>query len=166
LTDPKDTSGFENALQNAERAAASRDPATEVELYSELVGQYPREHVPFFRRALARRSLGQCEQAIRDLDEAILLQPEEPAFLFFRGMWKLDLGEYERAIEDLARAEHFDAVLSSTYYQLPARFLQVVALVLANRLDEARRLSPTLPEDYKCFAAGRLWTTKQLRAQV
>lgn len=115
---------------------------------------------------MARRSLGQREEAIHDLDEAILLHPEEPASFFFRGMWRLDSGAYEMAIEDLARAEHLDAALSSRYYQTAARFLQVVTLVLANRLDEARRLTPTLPDEYKCFAAGRLWTTKQLRAQT
>jgi tetratricopeptide (TPR) repeat protein len=166
LTKATGAPAFEEALQSAERAAVSRDPAAEIELYSELARQYPREPLPYFRRALARRSLGQCEEAIRDVDEAVRLQPNEPAFYFFRGMWKLDSGAHDMAIEDLAKAEHWDAALSSKYYQTGARFLRVVALVLANRLEEANRIIPTLPDEYRCFAAGRLWTTKQLRAQT
>lgn len=55
-------------------------------------------------RALAWREKGNTDNALRDLDLAIRLAPEEPAWYLYRGQLAVQQREYRRALADFANA--------------------------------------------------------------
>ena len=164
LTNEPDGPAFQEALAAAEKRAVSRGPGEDVAAYTELIRQFPQEYVPYFRRAVAEWSLGQREQAMRDIDIAAQLGPTEPAVVFFRGMWQLESSAPGPAIGDFERTVDLELQLSSTYYRIAAQFLHAVALFVSGRPQEAAFRAADLPPEYRCFALGRLWTTEQLRS--
>ncbi|MFC9778499.1 tetratricopeptide repeat protein [Paenibacillus chitinolyticus] len=72
------------------------------------------------RRAYILQEIGREEEAMRDLDEAIRLNPEPYMYWYTRGIWRKDFQDYEAAAADLeecVKREPEDSVVSS-YYEL------------------------------------------------
>ena len=55
-------------------------------------------------RALARVEMQQTEAALRDIDRALALRPDDALFNFTRGRVHLQMGEAREAVQDLTRA--------------------------------------------------------------
>jgi tetratricopeptide (TPR) repeat protein len=58
----------------------------------------------FARRGRAWLETGEPKKGLADLNEALLLEPDNPGWLGNRGLVNDDLGEYDRAIRDYDRA--------------------------------------------------------------
>jgi hypothetical protein len=70
-------------------------------------------------RALSHYAMGEYEQAIADLDEAIVLQDHFGKAYHNRGLTDLAIGDYDRAIVDLSQAVEFSFDWSFTRLAWP-----------------------------------------------
>ncbi|MFI2858231.1 tetratricopeptide repeat protein [Paenibacillus sp. JSM ZJ436] len=78
------------------------------------------------RRAHLLRELGRGEEAITDLDEAIMLNKDNYLNWYTRGVLNRDLGKYEEAIRDLKQSisrEGPESIIS-TYYELGMTYVE------------------------------------------
>ncbi|MCH7605851.1 MAG: tetratricopeptide repeat protein [Chloroflexi bacterium] len=73
----------------------------------------------YFQRALLYQMMGKSEEAIRDADKVVELNPGEALSYDLRGaIYELKLGDHDRAIQDLSKAIELESgnSLGSAYY--------------------------------------------------
>jgi tetratricopeptide (TPR) repeat protein len=75
-----------------------------VEYFTELIAEKPGVADYYKRRAAAFHLLDDLDAAVKDLDEAIRLDPKDDAFWNNRAMVVFKQGDVERALSDLAEA--------------------------------------------------------------
>ncbi len=56
------------------------------------------------QRGMARKLIGNMEEAVQDLDQAMSLQPLNPLFTRQRGIWAYETGDYSKAIQLLKQS--------------------------------------------------------------
>ena len=62
----------------------------------------------YFQNAVQHRQRGEFEQAIKYIDKAIELDPDEAVHLSFRGLINRNLKRYEDALSDFIKASELD----------------------------------------------------------
>jgi len=95
--------------------------ARRVELLSKLIERHPTNAALYRRRGVARRELGEHDQALQDLDAAIRLDLRSASFLERARVWQ-NKGELARALDDCDEAIRLDAS-NSRACQLRGRLL-------------------------------------------
>jgi len=71
----------------------------------------PAEPTVYHNRGCVRNALGKHEEAVRNFDKAIDLDPELALSYLFRGVAKKIIGREEEAVKDSARAVGIDPSL-------------------------------------------------------
>jgi tetratricopeptide (TPR) repeat protein len=84
------------------------DPKRYLEIVESRLAQNPSDPDAYFDRHFAWTQLGQREDALRDLDTAINLDPTRMILFFSRANILHALGRYENAIEDFNKAFALD----------------------------------------------------------
>jgi tetratricopeptide (TPR) repeat protein len=153
-------------LARLEQLASDRKREQVVELATTLIAAHPRAIELYHRRAHSRYALGDVAGALRDLTEAIAVEPTEPAFYFFRGLWAIDSGARATAIADLGEAIERDAALGSIYYTDSARFVRAVVFLLEGDFSSSDQELRKLKGDVTSFVAGKVWSSAQLRRHI
>jgi tetratricopeptide (TPR) repeat protein len=97
-------------------------PSSEVVPFSKAVQFYTNEILalpgrpePYRLRGLIRTSSGDLDQAIRDFDEAIRLEPNDAATYFDRAFTLAERKEFDRAIADYDQAIRIDPGYAAAY---------------------------------------------------
>jgi serine/threonine-protein kinase len=70
----------------------------------------------YYTRALAHQNLGDDEQAIRDCDAALAIEPQSENALFVRGSARQDLGDYSGAIKDFSEVLRLNPVRAQALF--------------------------------------------------
>lgn len=83
------------------------DPQRYLQIINDWIAENPNNSHAYFDRHFFWMKLGDPQQALKDLNKAIELEPE-PVTLIMRGEVHRSLGEYENAVVDYARAEALD----------------------------------------------------------
>jgi tetratricopeptide (TPR) repeat protein len=97
----------------------------------------------YARRAMARTALGQADQALRDYDRALALDPQLAGALVHRGMLHHRQGREPQALADLRRALECGADPATAHYDLALIHRDRGDLPAAlDALDEALRHDP------------------------
>jgi tetratricopeptide (TPR) repeat protein len=68
--------------------------------------------------AKASREAGECEAAIKELTEAIGLDPPNDEVLFYRGLAYCRIGKYDDALRDFMRAVRLRPTCTAAYYYI------------------------------------------------
>ena len=127
-----------------------------------LITRFPKLAILYEHRAQAQRLLDRDEDALRDIDVAVQLAPQEPAHIFSRGKWRLESGKYDRAVADLTQALRLEQERGAAYYKNHGLALRALAHIMLGRFDEARLDVERISPDCRMFARGRLWTASDL----
>ena len=103
----------------------------------------------FVTLCLAHQYLKKYDKAIKDIEHAIRLQPNNKDHILFRGCIKIDLKDYQGAYEDLKVITPFRRIDPSMYYH------RALAESYLNKLNECKldldtciMLSPNNPDAY------------------
>ena len=91
------------SLMAGMKAARANDRALAERSYTEAVEHAPDEARTWYHRAVNRLAMGDAQGAIRDLDQAILLQPDDVHALLRRSEALVELGRPWEARRDLRR---------------------------------------------------------------
>lgn len=132
LKDQRDK-GFnlEEQLALADSYFEREDYAMAISAYSEALKKNFICSSAYHGRGTSHSKMGNLHAAIRDLDEAINLNPFYVYSLINRGKCHLDLGHIEQAIKDLERAIKLDNSYCCTYLYLGMAHLKKKDLILA-----------------------------------
>jgi tetratricopeptide (TPR) repeat protein len=79
-----------------------------VDYFAQMIRANNQDAFAFAHRGRAWKEEGELERALRDLNEAIRLDPYSAAWLSNRGMVYLELQQYDNAIRDFGEAIRFD----------------------------------------------------------
>ena len=158
-----DENDFDSVMAAAENFRNEGSHTAEGELYTRLIGLFPDRFEPYFKRALVRRTMGQRADALEDASKAISLNQNESACHFFRGLWRLEAGLFQESLDDLEKAAALDTAAGSSYYEVSARFLRVLALTALAKFDDANREIQPLAAKAAFAVNGRRWTIQQLQ---
>jgi tetratricopeptide (TPR) repeat protein len=91
--------------------------------FSVCVGAAPKLAGCYYSRALALAALGHTDDAIRDYDRALQIDPSMGAALLNRGMLHFQRKQYDRALADLKQALSADANPAVVNYDLALVYL-------------------------------------------
>lgn len=154
---------FESEIERVRRLSSTGRDIEAIALCGDLISEFPGRFEPYFHRALSKHSQGDCNGALADLTEAIVLNPREPASLFFRGRWRVEAGAYAEGISDLREAILADEALGSAYYVDSARLSVAVAYFLAKEFRQSELACEGVSANAATYLAGRRWTIADLR---
>src|SRR6266852_1228420 len=84
--------------------------------FAERIRANGKDAFAFARRGRAWQEEGELERALKDLNEAIRLDPDTPGFFGNRGKVYDELEEYDRALRDYSEALRLDPKDAQTYY--------------------------------------------------
>ncbi len=90
-------------------------PEEAVDYFTDLIARKPGVADTYKRRAAAFHLQGDLDAAIKDLDEAIRLDPKGHAYWNNRGMLFSEKGDYEHAIKDLDEAIRLNPKSARSY---------------------------------------------------
>jgi tetratricopeptide (TPR) repeat protein len=112
------------------------------------------------RRGRAWKEQGKYEKALTDLNEAIRLDPERPAYFSNRGLVYDRLDEYDRAIGDYSEALRRDPTDAQTHCHRGRAYRAKKDLEQAiNDFNQAIRLDPQLADAY--FHRGNAYKARK-----
>jgi len=141
-------------------------PSDRVAEYDRLLECFPGHAELYFRRGMSRNVLGDKRGAIKDMSDAIELNPAEPAMVYFRGLFNLDERNFSEGLADLEQAIVCDRKLDSEYYSEAARFLVAVASLYLGDFDRALHESSGLEADTSAYAVRKVWTLDEVRERA
>jgi tetratricopeptide (TPR) repeat protein len=84
--------------------SADGEKEQEIEVYTELLDNFPDEYKALMNRALLYNDLQKFEEAVADLSMAIQIDPEDPEPRVLRGVIFIDSGKTDQGCIDLKRA--------------------------------------------------------------
>ena len=107
---------IDKSKRNAERAArramasklfaqavSEKNPAKEMELYSQIIGIDPNIAEVYINRGILRKNMKDEEGALQDYNKAIELNPNDAAY-YNRGILKKDMNDKDGALQDYNKA--------------------------------------------------------------
>ena len=142
----------EQLLMQAEKSLAQRKPREAVELATKAIEQKPDYLEAYVVRARARRQLGELEQAIEDLTNAIELRPTAALYIG-RGDCRSALDRHAEAISDFDRAIEMEPKSMTGYhYRGRERFKAGEVEKSIADFDRAIELAPD--HENECWERG------------
>ncbi len=87
-----------------------------ITLFDDVISKEPKVQLAYNNRALAKLELGDLNGAIKDLDQAIVLDSTYTEAIINRGVSRDMLGNSAAAIEDFSRALTLNPLQGSAYY--------------------------------------------------
>jgi len=87
-----------------------------ITLWSYELKKYPDLWLAYYNRAHAYTSLGDYQQALKDLDKTIQYNPKYTQAYYIRAIDYIGLGDYQQAVEDLDITIKFDPQSAQTYH--------------------------------------------------
>ena len=92
-------------------------PEDAVTFFTQRIRVDSKDALAFAHRGRAWQERGDLERALRDLNEAVRLSPENPGWLRARGLVYDELKDYDRAIRDYTEAIRFAPGDALTHYR-------------------------------------------------
>jgi len=143
---------FKMAAQQAAREGKYQLAA---DYYAELIKQEPENFEHYLKRsAILLNNLNQPKEALKNLEQAAKLNPNEPAIYFNRGTAYIKTEDWKKAIKE------FDTALSLDSGFVQAYLNRGIALLNSKKYEEALsdfnagiRLAPNFPNLYVARAA-------------
>ena len=105
----------------------------------------------FRKRAGLHAKENEFEKAIKDIDEAIRIRPDESSYYFFRGWWKVELGDFIGAETDQTSAIKLEDEYSLSSVRESAYFFRAVALLHLGRYEEALSDCKNIRDDFLIY---------------
>ncbi len=128
----------------------NEDPQAAVEEQNVLVNQQPDCAAHYVNRAFAYAQLADYDNAVKDYDHAVDLEPENEQIRYLRGCYLLDRGELESALED------FDRTIDLAGEHDDARARRAAILLQLKRpheaLEEYEKLIAKHPDDPQAYS--------------
>ena len=118
------------ALEEGKAALKAGRTNQAVEIFSQIIAIAPKAEL-YYYRGVAHASNNTHAPAVRDLDKAISLKPNEPSYYLQRGMSLHQVQEYRKAVDDFTKVLDLDPM---NPYALAHRARARFAL---NNLDKA-----------------------------
>src|SRR6266852_1678200 len=128
--------------------------------FAERIRANGKDAFAFARRGRAWQEEGELERALKDLNEAIRLDPDTPGFFGNRGKVYDELEEYDRALRDYSEALRLDPKDAQTYYYRGVVYKALKGTKKAiTDSSEAIRLDPKWTDAY--FNRGNVYKSQK-----
>lgn len=116
-----------------------------------FIAANPSSAYGFRKRAHLYTRRDDFDNAIKDMDEAIRISPDDSSHYFFRGWWKLENGDFEGAETDQSVAIKIDHENGSDFVYESAYFFRALARLRLGKFDEALSDSEQIPDDFLIY---------------
>ncbi|HSB95440.1 MAG TPA: tetratricopeptide repeat protein [Spongiibacteraceae bacterium] len=153
---------FEFEMARAQKLSEKRQYLDAIVVYSALIENAAHSYQVFNKRAHAYAMSGDWKKAIEDIDAAITLNPNEPAFCFSRARWLLQGQQFLESISDLNRLIELEKIHNDTYYLESAYFFRALAYRYLNSPIEVINDCANVSEDFSLYALNGVQSRKDL----
>lgn len=148
---------YESAINGGDTTAAFN-------VCEEFISFHPHSAVGFWKKATLHARLDKFHDAIKSIDEAVRLKPNEARYHFFRGWWNFEIGSFAEAEADQSYAIKLEKDLNSSIVIESAYFFRALARLRLQHYEDALSDARQVSDDFLIYlkSEGKV-TIKDIR---
>ncbi len=105
----------------------------------------------FRKRAGLHAKQTAFKEAIKDIDEAIRINPHDPSYYFFRGWWNLEMAEFVEAEKDQSIAIKIEGENGTSLVTESAYFFRALARLRMGEFEGSLTDSAQVSDDFLIY---------------
>ena len=157
---------LERQLEQAKAFFLEKNHDKALSILNGLIEKYPDHSYCYFKRSFIFHHKKDWHQAFADLNKAISLNPDEPAYFFFKGFWKINCGHYDEGVDALTHAIINEEKIGSEYYKSTLYLMRAFANMQLGKKAEALLDLENSHDDEATHLNGKIRTKASLLQEL
>lgn len=145
----------EEFIQKFELAVEADDVEAASQACEDFILINPNSPLGFWKRGTLAAWSAKFIQAVKEIDQAIRLKPDEATYFFFRGWWNLEAGNFNEAETDESVAINLEKSQDQSFVTESAYFFRALARLQQRRYDEALSDADQVSSDFMIYLKSK-----------